>query len=137
MDQQAVLIIMVGMLVVTYLPRLLPVLLFSSRDLPPMIIAWLRFVPVAVLSAMLLPSLVLVDNQLNLRVDNIFMWAAIPTFLVALKTRSLLGAVVVGMGWWRFSVIWWGLGIISYLLLSIIMLNYKYQEIEVFMFDLK
>ncbi len=98
MDQQAVLIIMVGMLLVTYLPRLLPVLLFSSRDLPPMIIAWLRFVPVAVLSAMLLPSLILEDNQLNLRIDNIFMWAAIPTFLVALKTRSLLGAVVVGMG---------------------------------------
>ena len=38
MDEQAVLIIMVGMLLVTYLRRLLPVLLFSSRDLPPMII---------------------------------------------------------------------------------------------------
>lgn len=98
MDQQAVFVVMVGMLLVTYLPRLLPVLLFSSRDLPPLIVAWLRFVPVAVLSAMLLPSLILADNQLNLRVNNIYLWAAIPTFLVALKTKSLFGAVIVGMG---------------------------------------
>jgi len=98
MDQQAVFLVMVGMLLVTYLPRLLPLLLFSSRDLPPLVVAWLRYVPAAVLSAMLLPSLVLADNQLNLRVSNIFLWAAIPTFFVALKTKSLFAAVIVGMG---------------------------------------
>ncbi len=98
MDQQAVFLVMVGMLLVTYLPRLLPVLLFSSRDLPPLVVAWLRYVPAAVLSAMLLPSLVLADNQLNLRLSNIFLWAAIPTFFVAWKTKSLFGAVIVGMG---------------------------------------
>ena len=97
MDQQAVFLVMVGMLVVTYLPRLLPVLLFSSRDLPPLVITWLRYVPAAVLAAMLLPSLVLVDNQLDLRINNIFLWAAIPTFFVALKTKSLFGSVIIGM----------------------------------------
>ena len=97
MDQQAVFLVMVGMLVVTYLPRLLPVLLFSSRDLPPLVITWLRYIPAAVLAAMLLPSLVLVDNQLDLRINNIFLWAAIPTFFVALKTKSLFGSVIIGM----------------------------------------
>ena len=97
MNQQAVFLIMVGMLVVTYLPRLLPVLVFSSRDLPPLVITWLRYVPAAVLSAMLLPSLVLVDTQLNFSLTNLFLWAAIPTFTVAIKTKSLFSAVVVGM----------------------------------------
>jgi branched-subunit amino acid transport protein len=97
MNQQAVLLTMLGMLVVTYLPRLLPMLLFSNRDLPPLVVSWLRFVPAAVLSAMLLPSLVLIDNRLNLQVDNIFLWAAVPTFIVALKTKSLFGSVIVGM----------------------------------------
>jgi branched-subunit amino acid transport protein len=83
--------------VVTYLPRLLPVWLLSSRKLPPLVIAWLRFVPVAVLSAMLLPSLLVSDGQLDFSGGNLFLWAAIPTFLVAWKTRSLFGSVIVGM----------------------------------------
>jgi branched-subunit amino acid transport protein len=29
--------------------------------------------------------------------DNLFFWAALPTLLVAWKTRSLFGSVVVGM----------------------------------------
>jgi branched-subunit amino acid transport protein len=97
MDQQRVMLVMVGMLVVTYLPRLLPMLLFANRQLPALIAAWLRYVPVAVLSAMLLPSLVMADNHLNLRASNIYLWAAVPTFIVAIKTKSLFGSVVAGM----------------------------------------
>jgi len=62
-----------------------------------MMVAWLRFVPVAVLSAMLLPSLVVNDGSLDFSGSNLFFWAAIPTFLVAWKTRSLFGSVTVGM----------------------------------------
>ena len=97
MNQQVIFLIMVGMLVVTYLPRLLPVLLFSSRDLPPLVVRWLHYVPAAVLSAMLLPSLVIVNKQLNAGSGNLFLWAAIPTFIIAIKTRSLFGPVTVGM----------------------------------------
>lgn len=97
MDQQAIFFIMLGMLVVTYIPRLLPLLLFSNRQLPTLVVNWLRFVPAAVLSAMLLPSLFLLDNQLNFRLNNIFLWAALPTFFVASKTKSLFGSVITGM----------------------------------------
>ena len=97
MDQGTILLTMVGMLVVTYLPRLLPLWLFSSRSLPPIVVAWLRYVPVAVLAAMLLPSLVLVEDRVLLGFDNLYLWAAVPTFLVAWRTKSLFGSVVVGM----------------------------------------
>jgi branched-subunit amino acid transport protein len=97
MDQRAIFITLLGMSAVTYLPRLLPILLLSSKKLPPLVVAWLRFVPVAVLSAMLLPSLVVNDSSLDLTGGNIFLWAAIPTFLAAWKTRSLFGSVIVGM----------------------------------------
>ena len=96
-DQQLVLLTMVGMLVVTFLPRLLPVWLFSSRSLPPLVVAWLRYVPLAVLAAMLLPSLVLADGRIDLGGTNLFFWASIPTFFVAWKTKSLFGAVLAGM----------------------------------------
>ena len=88
---------MLGMLVVTYIPRVLPVWLFTSKPLPPLVIAWLRYVPVAVLAALLLPALVVTENRLDLSVGNLFLWAAVPTFIVAWKTRSLFGPVIVGM----------------------------------------
>jgi len=97
MDSQAVFLTMVGMLAVTYLPRVLPLWFFASRPLPPVVVSWLRYVPVAVLAAMLLPSLVVAEGQLSLEVQNLYLWAALPTFLVAWKTRSLFGSVIVGM----------------------------------------
>ena len=96
-DQRTVLLTMVGMGVVTYLPRVLPLWLFTSRDLPPLVVAWLRYVPVAVLAAMLLPSLVLTEGQVDFGGGNLFLWAALPTFVVAWKTKSLFGAVLIGM----------------------------------------
>jgi branched-subunit amino acid transport protein len=97
MDQTAIFLTILGMGAVTYLPRLLPVLLLSSKKLPPLVVAWLRFIPVAVLAAMLFPSLVVKDAHLDFSRSNLFLWAAIPTFLVAWKTRSLFGSVIVGM----------------------------------------
>ena len=97
MDQKIIFLTILGMGVVTFLPRLLPVWVLSSRKLPPLVIAWLRFVPVAVLAAMLLPALLIQNDALNLHMSNIYLWAALPTFLVAWKTRSLFGSVVVGM----------------------------------------
>jgi branched-subunit amino acid transport protein len=85
------------MAVVTYVPRLLPVWFLSSRSLPRLVVAWLRYVPVAVLAAMLIPSLVVQEGRIDVGINNLFLWAAIPTFLVAQKTRSLFGPVIVGM----------------------------------------
>lgn len=97
MDQKVIFFTILGMALVTYLPRLLPVWLLSSRSLPPLVTAWLRYVPVAVLSAMLLPSLLLDGKQVNLSAGNLYLIAAIPTLLVAWKTRSMFAAVIVGM----------------------------------------
>lgn len=97
MDQKVILLAILGMALVTYVPRLLPVWLLSSRSLPPLVIAWLRYVPVAVLAAMLLPSIAVQNNRVDLGLNNLFFWAAFPTLLVAWKTRSLFGSVVVGM----------------------------------------
>lgn len=98
MDQQTIFLTIIGMMAVTYVPRALPVLALARRTLPEPVIRWLGFIPVAVLSAMLLPSLVAPEKILDFSFQNIFLWAAIPTFLVCWKTKSFVGAVVTGMG---------------------------------------
>jgi branched-subunit amino acid transport protein len=97
MDQRIVFLTLLGMTVVTYVPRLVPLWFLSSRSLPAVVVSWLRHVPVAVLAAMLLPSILISDQQVNLDLSNTFLWACIPTLLVAWKTRSLFGSVVAGM----------------------------------------
>ena len=98
MDQQTIFLTIVGMMAVTYIPRALPVLALARRALPESVIRWLGFIPVAVLSAMLVPSLIASKEGLDFSTNNIFLWAALPTFLVCWKTKSFVGTVVTGMG---------------------------------------
>lgn len=97
MDQRILFLTIVGMFAVTYLPRVLPVWLLSGRNLPDVVVTWLRYVPAAVLAALLAPGVLVTDGALNVSWDNLYLVALVPTLLVAWKTRSLFGAVVVGM----------------------------------------
>jgi branched-subunit amino acid transport protein len=91
-------LVIVGMAAVTYLPRLVPALFFASRKLPEALERFLSFVPTAVLAALLAPSLFVTDGAVRLDLaGNVFLWAAVPAFLVAWRFKSFFGAVVVGM----------------------------------------
>ena len=98
MDSQTpVLLTLLGMSLVTYLPRLLPAWFLRGRELPPFLVAWLRYVPVAVLAALLLPSLMVQDGALALHWNNLYLWAAVPAIFVAWKKKSMFLTVLVGM----------------------------------------
>ena len=97
MDQQKIFITILGMALVTYLPRFLPAWFLASRQLPKALMTWLSFVPPAVMAAMLFPSVLLNDDVINFTSQNLFLLASIPTLLVAMRTRSFFGTIVVGM----------------------------------------
>jgi branched-subunit amino acid transport protein len=96
MDQAIVFMTIAGMCAVTYVPRALPMLALASRSMPAIVIRWLSFIPTAVLSALLLPSLVLQEGAVSVS-HNEFFWAAIPAFVLAVLTRSFFGTVALGM----------------------------------------
>jgi branched-subunit amino acid transport protein len=98
MDQKTILMTIIGMLAVTYVPRAVPLLALASRSLSPTLVKWLGFIPAAVLAALLAPSLVLGEQGLFISMSNEFLLASVPTFLVALRTRSFVGCIVTGMG---------------------------------------
>lgn len=104
MSFSAYLLLMLGMGAVTYLPRLLPLLLLSQRQLPRWLVEWLELIPVAILAALLAPTL-LIDSHGAINPHRAEFWVAIPTLLFAGKTRSLGGTVVFGMAlFWLFRV---------------------------------
>ena len=92
------LLLFTGMGIVTYLPRWLPLFFLAHRELPPWLVDWLRLIPVAILCSLLAP--ILFTDQLNrtLELGKPEFLVAIPTLIFAIKTRSLGGTVLVGMG---------------------------------------
>lgn len=90
------LILLVGMGCVTYLPRWAPLYFLSQRKMPSWFVEWLSLIPAAILSALLLPALVTAGEPRQL-VFQKELWVALPTFMLALKWRSLGGTVIVGM----------------------------------------
>lgn len=91
------LILVLGMAIVTYLPRWLPVILLTQRNLPEWFVEWLNLIPVAILSALIFGELFVSSGSRHLDFLNTKSLAAIPTFLFAIKTKSLGGTVVLGM----------------------------------------
>lgn len=86
-----------GMGLVTYLPRALPLLYLAHKQMPQWLIDWLGLIPVAILSALLAPSLFIATSSRSLDLGKPELLVAIPTLIFALKTRSLGGTVLVGM----------------------------------------
>lgn len=83
--------------VVTYVPRWAPLFLLTSRRLPDRLVEWLDLIPAAILSALLLPALILGGEPRQLSLFRPELLVAVPTFLFAYKTKSLGGTVVAGM----------------------------------------
>ena len=93
-----ILTILIGMMLVTYLPRMLPLVLLSKLDIPPLVLSWLKYIPIAVLASLLAPELLISNGTLNLSLNNNLLIAAVPAFLTAFKTKNLFYTVFIGMG---------------------------------------
>ena len=88
---------LIGMMLVTAPPRVIPLVMLSQKNLPLVVERWLAYVPAAVLSAMLFPSVLMSEGKLAVQLDNLYLWASVPAILIAWKTRSLFPPVVAGV----------------------------------------
>ena len=90
-------LIILGMTIVTILPRYGVLALLGRVELPKPVFRALKFVPPAVLSAIILPALLLKDDKLYIALDNSYLVAGIFSGVVAWRTRNLLLTIVLGM----------------------------------------
>jgi len=103
---EAYLSVVVTMGLVTYIPRWLPLFFLTKYSLAGWFKEWLALIPAAILSALLIPALVTAGEPKHLAFMRPELWVAIPTFIVAIVSKSLGGTVVVGMGlYWIATVI--------------------------------
>ncbi len=90
-------LLILGMAIVTYLPRFLPLYLLTKIKIPEIVVAWLRYVPVAVLSALIMPGIFTVDKQFAVSFSHPYLPASILAFLVAYRTKNMMLTVSIGM----------------------------------------
>jgi branched-subunit amino acid transport protein len=77
--------------------RLSFMVFMGKMQISPMVQQALRFVPVAVLSALIAPALFLSRGSLDLSFANVRLIAGILAILVAWRTKNTLLTIVVGM----------------------------------------
>jgi len=82
---------------VTAVPRVLPLVLLAKIELPRWLLAWLAYVPVAVLAALLAIEVLVVEGKPAISTANPALLAIAPALAVAAVTRSLIATVGVGL----------------------------------------
>lgn len=98
-------LILLGMALVTYLPRFLPMAVLSRWHLPGKVRQGLEYIPVAILSAIVFPVLFFNDpGAFGMQARS--MLSALAVFVFAWKVRSIWVSVVLGMA------VYWMLGIV-------------------------
>lgn len=91
-------LLVTGMMLVTFGVRY-PLLALSGRvKLPDSVIELLRFVPVAVLTAICVPIIVAPHNTLWFALDNEYLIASVAAIIIAAFSRHLLLTITLGMG---------------------------------------
>lgn len=88
------LFIVIGL--ITFSIRYLPIAL-AGRDLPPLMLRALRYVPPAVLSAIFVPEIVMPTGTLNLTLANPRIIAGVLAIGVAYFSKNVLLTILVGM----------------------------------------
>lgn len=91
------LILFAGMFIVTYLPRALPLTILSKLKLPQFILEVLQYIPVAILGALLLPSILMPNGVLDISLSNYALIAAVITCIVAFSFKKLFLTIVTGV----------------------------------------
>ena len=108
MVRSEIFLIILGMAAVTFLTRFGAPVLFRYTGIPLWLERWLKHIPTAILTALIVPSLLLPRGHLDLSVHNHYLLAGIVAAVVAYKSRNVI--ITIGLGIiTMFTLRWFGL----------------------------
>ncbi len=107
LDNQWLLIL--GLTLVTFIPRVLPLFLLKNKDLSPEFVKWMSYIPVTIFSALVFTDIFFYNNQFMLHpLENLKLLPSLVVALVSIKWNNLFGSIIVGIAaillmMWGFS----------------------------------
>lgn len=96
MTTMPMVLLILGCALVTWLPRIIPFVVVRNVKMPDVVLRWLAYIPVCILSALVMEGL-LDTEGLIVTFDWMSLAAFVPTLAVAIFTKSLSKTVVVGV----------------------------------------
>lgn len=90
-------LVIIGMGIITYGIRLSMIVLLEKVTIPTKLKQALRFVPPAVLSAIIFPELLQPGGRLDVSLGNERLLAGLLAMVVAWRTKNVLWTIIVGM----------------------------------------
>ncbi|MEE9444098.1 MAG: AzlD domain-containing protein [Cocleimonas sp.] len=90
-------LLIIGMAVLTFLPRYLPFGLAGKVHIPPLMARALSFVPIAVLTVIIVQSAFVREGEIVLSLQNHYLIPTTLSFFVALFTRQLYLTIFIGL----------------------------------------
>lgn len=100
---QSEIFLITGMMLATFLPRYIPMLIVGRITLPDRFFRALRYVPVAVLTAIIVPEALVRDGNIEFGLGNAYLYASIVSIFIAWRFKNLLLTIVGGLA---FFFIW-------------------------------
>jgi branched-subunit amino acid transport protein len=97
--------LILSMAVLTFLPRYLPFAFAGKVKIPPVVSQALVFVPIAVLTVIVVQSAFIRDGELALNLQNHHMLASLVAFIVAVIFRHMFLTILVGLA--SFALLEW------------------------------
>lgn len=88
--------LLIGCTLVTWIPRILPFMFVRSIRLPNVVVRWLSFIPVCILTALIVEGFIIQTDH-TITLDWQVLVVLFPTLFIAFKTKSLSLTVIAGI----------------------------------------
>jgi len=102
MDNTSIWIMIIGVSIVSLAPRIFPVAFFSRYEFSAVVKEWLSFVAPAVLGGLTALSILAPQGRIDISIQNIYLWAFLPTIVVAVRFKNLFITLLVGIATMAF-----------------------------------
>lgn len=95
-----------GMAIVTFLPRFLPMIALTKREISPALGRWMSYIPVTIFAALVASDIFFWEESFNVNpLANIKLIPSIVVFLIAYKSKSMLLSMVCGIA--GITLLWY------------------------------
>ena len=91
-----VILTILGMAAVTFLTRFTSFAVMRQVKLPERLFRWLQYIPISILTALIVPEVLLRHGRLDLSPGNSYLVAAVVAIVVARRAKNVL--LTVGSG---------------------------------------
>ena len=90
-------VLIAGMTLLTFIPRFIPLGLAGKVTIPPLLSRALSFVPIAVLTVIIVQSAFIRDGVIVVSFENHYLIASVVSFIAAVVTRQLYPTIALGL----------------------------------------